>query len=127
LMGFSIIRGSSFKKAVPSARALIKLLKSEGRIVIIADGSRGPRCKIQSGLLQIAGITGAPVIPMTFDAKHKWVLNSWDRFVLPVPFTRCTLNIGDPIPMPRRINDESLLKKQVELESILNQLTLESE
>ncbi len=127
LMGYSIIRGSSFKKAVPSARSLIKVLKREGRIVIIADGSRGPRCKVQPGLLQIAGITGAPVIPLTFDARRKWILNSWDRFVLPFPFTRCAVNSGDPIQIPRRMDEESLRQKQMELESILNQLTLESE
>jgi len=127
LMGYSVIRGSSFKKAVPSARSLIKVLRRGGRIVIIADGSRGPRCKVQPGLLQIAGITGAPVIPLAFDANHKWILNSWDRFVLPLPFTRCTVNSGDPIQVPRRIDEESLQEKQMELERILNQLTLESE
>jgi len=127
LMGYSVIRGSSFKKAVPSARSLIKVLRREGRIVIIADGSRGPCCKVQPGLLQIAGITGAPVIPLAFDARRKWILNSWDRFVLPFPFTRCTVNSGDPIQIPRRIDEESLRQKQMELESVLNQLTLESE
>jgi len=126
LLGFSVIRGSSFKKAVPSARSLIKVLRREGRLVIIADGSRGPRCKVQPGFLRIAGITGAPIIPLTFDAKRKWIFNSWDRFILPFPFTRCTVNSSDPIQIPRRIDEESLKEKQVELESILNQLTLES-
>ncbi len=127
LMGYSVIRGSSFKKAVPSARSLIKVLRREGRIVIIADGSRGPRCKVQPGLLQIAAMTGAPVIPLSFDAKRKWIFNSWDRFVLPVPFTRCTVNSGDPIPIPRHIDEGFLQQKQTELEKTLNQLTLESE
>jgi len=127
LMGFSIIRGSTYKKAVPAARSLIKVLKREGRIVTIADGSRGPRLKAQPGLLQIAGITGAPVIPMAYTARRKWTLNSWDRFIIPVPFTRCILNTGDPIHIPRHIDEESLEKKQLELEKTLNQLTLESE
>jgi lysophospholipid acyltransferase (LPLAT)-like uncharacterized protein len=127
LLGYSVIRGSSFKKAVPSARSIIKMLKREGRIAIIADGSRGPRCKAQPGLLQIAAITGAPVIPMSFDARHKWTFNSWDRFVLPVPFTRCIVSTGEPIEIPRDIDDASLQKKQLELENILNQLTLESQ
>jgi len=127
LIGYSIIRGSSFKKAVPSARSLIKVLKREGRIVIIADGSRGPCLKVQPGLLQIAAITGAPVIPLSFDAGRKWILNSWDRFVLPVPFTSCTVNTGDPMQISRPIADESLQEKQLALEKILNQLILESE
>lgn len=125
LLGYSIIRGSSFKKAVPSARSLIKVLRREGRIVIIADGSRGPRCKVQPGLLQIAGITGAPLIPISFDARRKWVFKSWDRFILPFPFTRCTVNAGAPIQIPRQTDEEVLQQKQVQLEGILNQLTLE--
>ncbi len=127
LMGFSIIRGSTYKKAVPAARSLIKVLKRGGRIVTISDGSRGPRCKVQPGLLQIAGITGAPVIPMAYDARRKWTLNSWDRFIIPVPFTRCTLNSGDPIHISRNTNEESLEKIQLGLEKTLNQLTLDCE
>ena len=86
LMGYSVIRGSTYKKAVSSARALIKVLQREKRIIIIADGSRGPRIKAQPGSIQIAGITDAPLIPMTFGAKRKFELNSWDRFVIPLPF-----------------------------------------
>ncbi len=127
LMGYSVIRGSSFKKAVPSARSLIKVLRREGRIAIIADGSRGPRCKVQSGILQIAGITETPVIPLAFSARHKLVFNSWDRFVLPLPFTRCTVNVGDPVHLTRQNDEHSLQEKQLELENGLNQLTLECE
>jgi lysophospholipid acyltransferase (LPLAT)-like uncharacterized protein len=127
LMGYSVIRGSSFKKAVPSARSLIKVLRREGRIAIIADGSRGPCCKVQSGLLQIAAITETPVVPLTFSAKHKLVFNSWDRFVLPLPFTRCTVNAGNPMHLTRQTVEHSQQEKQMELESGLNQLTVECE
>lgn len=126
LVGYSVIRGSSYKNAVPSARSLIKVLRREGRVAIIADGSRGPCHKVQPGLLQIAGITGAPVVPISFDARRKWIFNSWDRFVLPIPFTRCTVNTGAPLEVPRRLEGDLLKEKQLELENILNQLTLES-
>jgi len=127
LMGYSVIRGSSFKKAVSSARSLIKVLRRGERIIIVADGSRGPRCKAQAGSIQLAGMTGSPLIPMTFGAKHKWMLNSWDRFVIPFPFSRCTLNFGAPIHIPARGDQENLDKKQEELENSLNRITLESE
>ena len=127
LMGYSVIRGSTYKKAVSSARALIKVLQREKRIIIIADGSRGPRIKAQPGSIQIAGITDAPLIPMTFGAKRKFELNSWDRFVIPLPFTRCTVSFGQPIPIPSRPDTESVQKKQNELEKALNRLTEESE
>ena len=127
LMGYSVIRGSTYKKAVSSARALIKVLQREKRIIIIADGSRGPRIKAQPGSIQIAGITDAPLIPMTFGAKRKFELNSWDRFVIPLPFTCCTVSFGQPIPIPSRPDTESVQKKQNELEMALNRLTEESE
>ncbi|MCH8156196.1 MAG: lysophospholipid acyltransferase family protein [Nitrospinae bacterium] len=127
LMGYSVIRGSTYKKAVSSARALIKVLRRDERIIIIADGSRGPRIKAQSGSIQLAGITDAPLIPMTFGAKCKIELNSWDRFVIPLPFTQCSVNFGHPIPVPHRPDEESLRKKQDELERALNQLSEESE
>ena len=127
LMGYSVIRGSTYKKAISSARALIKVLQREERIIIIADGSRGPRIKAQPGSIQIAGMTDAPLIPMTFGAKRKFELNSWDRFVIPLPFTRCTVSFGQPIPIPLRPDAESVQKKQDELEQALNRLTEESE
>lgn len=127
LMGYSVIRGSTFKQAVPAARALIKVLRREDRIIIIADGSRGPRCKAQPGSIQLGGITGSPVIPMTFGADCKMVLNTWDRFVLPLPFTRCTVNFGSPLQIPSRPDEATVEEKRAELESALNRLTEESE
>jgi lysophospholipid acyltransferase (LPLAT)-like uncharacterized protein len=123
LMGYSVIRGSTFKKAVSSARALIKVLKRGERIIIIADGSRGPRLKAQSGCIQIAGITKSPIIPMTYRATRKMELNTWDRFVLPLPFTHCTINFGDQISVSSRDDKKMVQAKQIELEESLNRIT----
>jgi lysophospholipid acyltransferase (LPLAT)-like uncharacterized protein len=120
LMGYSVIRGSSYKKAVPAARSLIKVLRRNQRIIIIADGSRGPRCVAQSGSVQLAGITEAPIFAMTFGAKNKWVLNSWDRFIIPLPFTCCTLNFSSPLSLPRRSSEQDIEGKRRELEKALN-------
>ncbi|KMP11793.1 hypothetical protein UR09_02530 [Candidatus Nitromaritima sp. SCGC AAA799-A02] len=127
LMGYSVIRGSTFKQAVSSARALIKVLRREERIIIIADGSRGPRLKAQPGSIQLAGITDAPLIPMTYGARHKIELDTWDRFVLPLPFTRCTVHFGKPRPIPHRPDAKSVRQKQDELEDALNRLIKECE
>jgi lysophospholipid acyltransferase (LPLAT)-like uncharacterized protein len=127
LMGYSVIRGSSYKKTVPAARSLIKVLNRNQRIIIIADGSRGPRCVAQSGSLQLAGITGAPVFAMTFGAKNKMVLNSWDRFVIPSPFTRCALNFSSPITLSRKPSEKSIEEKRLDLENTLNRITKASD
>jgi lysophospholipid acyltransferase (LPLAT)-like uncharacterized protein len=127
LMGYSVVRGSSYKKAVSSARSLIKILRKKQRVVIIADGSRGPRCKAQPGSLLIGGITGAPVIPLICGSNRNFIFNSWDRFVLPLPFSRCTINFGDPLVIGRKESDEKILSKQNQLEKVLNQLATESD
>lgn len=126
LMGYSVIRGSSFGRAVPAARSLVKLLRCDQTIVVVADGSRGPRHKAQPGSIQLASMTGAPVIPLTFDAKYRIELNSWDRFILPLPFTQCTLNFGEPIHVPRYATEEIISAKQLQLENELNRITQES-
>jgi len=123
LMGYSVIRGSTFKKAVPAARSLIRVLRDGQRIIIIADGSRGPRCIAQSGSVQLAGITKLPLFPMTYLAKSKVTLNTWDKFILPLPFTRCSINFGSPIYIASRSSEELVEEKRLELETQLNQLS----
>ena len=127
LMGYSVIRGSSFKKAVPAARSLIRILRKGHRIIIIADGSRGPRCVAQSGSVELAGITKVPLFPMTFGAKRKVILNTWDRFILPLPFTCCSINFGSSINVSSRSSKELVEEKRIELEDSLKQLDLVSD
>ena len=99
---------STFERAVPAARSLVKLLRQNQTVIVIADGSRGPRHRAQPGSIQLASITGVPVIPMTFDAKYRIELDSWDRFIIPLPFTRCTLNFGKPIHVPRHASEDMI-------------------
>ena len=119
--------GQASKKTISSTRSLIKILKRGERIIIIADGSRGPRLKAQSGCIQIAGITNSPLIPMTYGATRKIELSTWDRFVLPLPFSRCTVNYGNLISVPHHPNEKIIEEKQKELEESLNLLTKVSE
>ncbi|MEE3347242.1 MAG: lysophospholipid acyltransferase family protein [Nitrospinota bacterium] len=127
LMGYSVIRGSTYKKAVSAARSLIKVLRRNQRIIIIADGSRGPRCVAQPGSVQLAGITGAPIFPMTFGAKNKVILNSWDQFAIPLPFTRCTLNFSSPISLSQKSSEQTIEEKRLELENALNRISKASD
>lgn len=123
LMGYSVIRGSTFKKAVSSARSLVKVLRRGERVIIIADGSRGPCMRAQAGSIQIAGITASPIIPMIYKAKRKIKLNTWDQFIIPLPFTHCDIIFGEHISVPHRPSKEVILEKQKELDKALNNLT----
>jgi hypothetical protein len=75
--------------------------------------------------VQLAGITKLPLFPMTFAARNKVVLNTWDRFMLPLPFTRCSINFGSPIYLASRSSEELVEEKRMQLETHLNQLSSE--
>lgn len=123
LMGYTIVRGSTYKNSVSAARKLIKALRKNERIVVVADGSRGPRHKAQPGTVELARITGSPLISMTYNAQRKFELDSWDKFLVPLPFTICTLNFGAPIILQKDADQQAILKKLEILETDLNRMT----
>ena len=123
LFGYKVVRGSSFKRTLPGTRECIDLLEKDSKVVIIADGSRGPYHLAQAGSIQLARITGAPVYTLTFEAKPKYQLSSWDRFILPFPFSTVTLNFGSPMTIPQNADKETVKQKQDELTALLNQIT----
>ena len=124
-LGYKVVRASSFKKTVPGTRECLKFLKKDFKIGLIADGSRGPRHQAQPGSVQLSRITGAPVYTLTWDATLKYEFSSWDRFILPLPFSKVTLNFGPPIIVPSDADKETIRQKQDELTALLNQITEE--
>ena len=127
LFGYKVVRGSSYKRTLPGTRECIDLLKKDSEVVVIADGSRGPRHQAQAGSVQLSRITGAPIYTLTYDAQPKYVFSSWDRFILPFPFSKVTLNYGSPMTVPPDADKETIRQKQGELTDLLNQITRECE
>lgn len=120
--GYKVVRGSSFKRTLPGTRECIDLLKNDLKVVLIADGSRGPYHQAQAGSVQMSRITGAPIYAMTYDAHPKLQFNSWDRYILPLPFSKVTLNYGPPITVAPDADKETIRQKQDELTGLLNQI-----
>lgn len=127
LFGYKVVRGSSFKKTIPGTRECIGILKQDFKIGLIADGSRGPYHEAQAGSVQLSRITGAPVYALTWDANLKYEFSSWDKFILPLPFSKVTLNFSSPIILPKDANKETIRLKQDELTQLLNQITQDCE
>ena len=124
-MGYRVVRGSSYKQPVASSRVLIKALRQNLKVGIIADGSRGPYHVAQPGALHLARLTGAPYCGCSWDARWKYQLNSWDRFLLPLPFSRCRVTFGPFFTIPRDADEATLEAKRQELEDSLNHLQAE--
>jgi lysophospholipid acyltransferase (LPLAT)-like uncharacterized protein len=91
------IRGSSSHHGISVLRQCVRELRKKQNIVIIPDGPRGPREIVKPGVARIALLANAPVFPVSALPKKAWRLNSWDRFIIPKPFSMIELRIGEPI------------------------------
>ncbi len=91
------IRGSSSLHGASVLRQCVRELRKKQNIVLIPDGPRGPREIVKPGVAHIALLAKAPVFPVSAIPEKTWRLNSWDRFMIPKPFSKIELRIGEPV------------------------------
>lgn len=125
-MGFKTVRGSAGKgKGGERAfKEMVKLIEEGYTVAITPDGPKGPREVAKPGVAKLAIKTGVPVYPLTFSANRKFNLNSWDRFLIPYPFSKCRVILGEPVN-PENFKSEEELRKEIELK--LKELTEEAD
>ena len=100
------VRGSSSRGGQAAVRKLVSRIAAGSNVAITPDGPRGPALVVGEGVVKLAQMTGARIIPVSYDASRKSLLKSWDRFVVVKPFGRVHVAFGDPILVPRRISPE---------------------
>jgi lysophospholipid acyltransferase (LPLAT)-like uncharacterized protein len=91
------VRGSSNRVNVDAVKKIVREIKAGKNCAITPDGPRGPRYSVQNGALVIATLANAPIIPVCYDCTKKRVLNSWDQFIVPLPFGKMVFVFGNPI------------------------------
>jgi len=123
LLGYETIRGSTGKGGLSAFRKLIRLLKDGSDIALAPDGPRGPRYRVQQGTIDLARLSGAPILPMAFSSSKKKIFKSWDAFLLPVPFSRGVFAWGEPIYVENNSNEEYIEDKRALLERKLMSIT----
>jgi hypothetical protein len=108
--GVRAVRGSSSRHGMSAALAALRK-SSDARtdIVITPDGPRGPRYQVQPGVLRLAQATGRPIVAVDIQLGWKIELKSWDRFQIPLPFSRCHVVLSEPIHVPPEANEEELV------------------
>ena len=121
------ITGSSSKGGSEAIRNIIKSLKSGISIGMTPDGPRGPRMKINSVIIKIASLTGNKIVPLSYSVKKKIFLNSWDKFLVALPFGKGCFIWGKPIKIKKNISSNEDLKLSNKLEKILIKLTKETD
>ena len=126
--GLEVARGSVGGGGLAGLKALHRMVRKQAiSVLAVADGSRGPIYKAQAGVIVLAQTGKAPLVPLSFAASSCWRLNSWDRMIVPKPFSRIAFAIGEPIDFPDRLPKEGLAQAQAHLEQTLGRLTREAE
>lgn len=122
-LGVGTIAGSSSRGGGGALVAMVRALKRGEYIGITPDGPRGPRMRAAPGAAAAARLSGAVLLPVSYSATRRKVLSSWDRFVLPFPFTRGIVRIGQPIEVLPDADDVALEQARSRLETELISLT----
>ncbi|MDW7980004.1 MAG: lysophospholipid acyltransferase family protein [Verrucomicrobiales bacterium] len=122
LFGVQPVRGSSSRRGKQALLELTSWAERGYDLAITPDGPRGPRYIVQDGVMSLAQVTGLPIVPFSYDLDWKIRPNSWDRFIIPLPFSRCYVRLGDPIYVPRDATEEQREQLRVQLEQTLRSL-----
>ena len=121
--GIEQARGSSTSGGATGMRQILRKVEEGCDVGLTPDGPRGPRRRVQPGVVAVARFTGLPIIPVTFSAAPSRKLRTWDRTLLPKFFSRGLFVYGDPVVVPRDATAEVQEERRVALESELDRIT----
>jgi lysophospholipid acyltransferase (LPLAT)-like uncharacterized protein len=110
--GAHVIRGSSNTTGARALRDYYVALQQGLSPSITPDGPTGPRYEFKAGPVLLAQMSGRPMLPLAFHATRAWRFRTWDRFVLPVPFSKVVVAVGEPRHVPRGLDAEALQRWQ---------------
>jgi len=121
--GVQPARGSSSRRGAQALRELTTWGRRGYDLAITPDGPRGPRYVVQDGVIALAQLTGLPVIAVSFNPQWKISLKSWDRFQIPLPFSRCEMIFEKPLYVPREASESDREAFRVQLEQALRNIS----
>jgi lysophospholipid acyltransferase (LPLAT)-like uncharacterized protein len=106
--GFGAVRGSSTRGATKALKGLIRAARAGKDLALTPDGPRGPARAFKPGALAVAQATGLPVVPLAAGASGAWRVGSWDRSLIPHPFSRLCVAYGPPRTVPAHMDRTAL-------------------
>jgi hypothetical protein len=115
LLGFHAVRGSSSRGAREGLLGLKDVIESGGPAIFTADGPRGPIYQTKMGPIKLAQMTGARIGAFHLQPERAWVMKSWDRFLVPKPFTRIVVSWARWTHVPSDLAAEQFESKRAEL------------
>jgi lysophospholipid acyltransferase (LPLAT)-like uncharacterized protein len=108
--GLDSVRGSTSRGGREAGRALVAAVRRGRDVAVVPDGPRGPSGQLQPGVVTLAALTGAPIVPLGVAARRALRLRSWDGFLVPLPFARCAAVFGPPLAVARDADRARLMK-----------------
>ncbi len=120
--GFVAVKGSSSRNPVRALLGLRRALAEGWTVAFTLDGPRGPRRKVKPGPVALARSTGLALTTFHAAVDKAWVLNSWDRMMIPKPFSRVLVRVGKLIPVPTDASEEDLERYTTELQATLDRV-----
>ena len=120
--GYGVARGSSTRGSTGALVEMIRELRKKHDVAFSIDGPTGPRYIAKPGAVWIASKTGDAVFPFNLSAEKKWVLNSWDHFQIPKPFSRVLVLMGEPIYVKENATEAELADSQRLLQQSLEDI-----
>jgi lysophospholipid acyltransferase (LPLAT)-like uncharacterized protein len=125
--GVRTVRGSATRGGVAGFLSLVRAYRRGDSLAVVPDGPRGPCYVAKVGIVELAKITGAPIIPVSYAADRVKRLRSWDRLLIPLPFARVIVAVGEPIVVTRHADDGAVEAHRRRLEERLNDLSRSAE
>lgn len=120
--GFVAVKGSSSHNAVRALLGLRRALQQGWAVAFTLDGPRGPRYTVKPGPVALARSSGVALTMFHIAIERAWVLNTWDRLIIPKPFSHVLMRFGKLIPVPADASDEDLERYQRELQESLDRV-----
>jgi hypothetical protein len=120
--GFLAVKGSSSRNAVRALLGLRRALEEGWTVAFTLDGPHGPRRQVKPGPAGLGRSSGMPLTTFHIAAERAWVLNTWDRLMIPMPFSRVLLRFGKLIAVPAEASDEELDRYTAELQTSLDRV-----
>ena len=120
--GFQPVRGSSSRHGTAALLRLADVIASGRDPLITPDGPRGPVYRLGGGIIFLAQKTNVPVQPINFEYSSCWRLNSWDRFIIPKPFSKVRVIFAEPHHVRSTTTEEEFEAERVRLEQVMMSL-----
>lgn len=121
--GIKTIAGSSTRGGGGAVRELVRKLKAGESIGITPDGPRGPAHVAQDGVIALARLSGAAILPAAVSVSNRLRLKTWDRLIVGLPFGRGVMVWGDPIAVPRDCDEATARALQQRVQDELNRVS----